>query len=57
MYVQCDLSKPSTLETKEKLWFREVYGLERFYIKSMFMNMSSLERFPCGGQGSHQESN
>ena len=26
--LQCDSSKPNTLRTKEKIWFRGVFGLE-----------------------------
>ena len=31
-YIQCNFSKPNTLGAKEKVQFREVSGLERFYI-------------------------
>ena len=34
--VQCYLSKPNTLGIKEKARFREVYGLERFYMYSKY---------------------
>ena len=34
--LQCNLSKPNTLGTKETVWFREVSGLEGFYMYSKY---------------------
>ena len=47
--IQCNFSKPNTPGTKEKVQFREVFGLERFYIctaniESRLENTFGLER-------------